>query len=194
MQKIDIMQWTTRLALELIGQSGLGYSFDGLEENSILHPYGLAVKQLSFVHLSTLYARILTYDHRSATTPSAIQSRIILPNVVRLGTPKFRRFLVENSPFKSIKDLKALIDIFHNTSVEIYEGKKHAYKQGNEELAAQIEQGKDIISILSTSFFFPFMSSPNKKNDSEGKHEGIRRRKTFRSRGFGPNQVSLYLI
>ena len=50
--------------------------------------------------------------------------------------------------------MKALIDIFHNTSVEIYEAKKHAFQQGNE-LAAQIGQGKDIITILSTQISFP---------------------------------------
>ena len=47
--------------------------------------------------------------------------------------------------------MKAIIDIFHNTSVEIYEAKKRAFQQGNEELAAQIGQGKDIISVLSIS-------------------------------------------
>ena len=165
MQQIDIIQWTARLALELIGQSGLGYSFDDLEEDSILHPYVSAAKQLSFVHLSTLYARILTDDHRSTANPSAIQNRIIMPTIVRLGTPQFRRFLVENSPSKTIKDLKALVDIFDNTSIEIFEAKKLAYKQGNEDLADQIEQGKDIISILSTSSFFPFKSSPDRKKN-----------------------------
>ena len=114
----------------------------------------LAAKQLSFVHLSTLCARILTKDHRSNITPSAFIQKIILPAIVRLGTPQFRKFLVENSPFKSINDLKAVIDIFHNMSVEIYEAKKHALQQGNDESEAQIGQGKDIISILSTPFIF----------------------------------------
>ena len=51
--------------------------------------------------------------------------------------------------------MKELVDIFHKTSVEIYETKKHAFQQGNEELAAQIGKGKDIISILSTPTPFP---------------------------------------
>ena len=62
---------------------------------------------------------------------------------------------MENSPLKLVKDLKALADIFHNTSVEIYEAKKNSFEQGNEELASQIGQGTDIISILSTPIFFP---------------------------------------
>jgi hypothetical protein len=97
---------------------------------------------------------------------------------------------VENSPVKVVKDLKALVDIFHNTSVEIFEAKKHALQQGNEELAAQIGQGKDLISILSTLISFPSKSNSDKKFVSEGKHEYIRRRETFRCGALGPNQVS----
>jgi hypothetical protein len=40
------MSWMTRTALELIGQSGLGYSFDPLTEDGKQHPYSKAVKQL----------------------------------------------------------------------------------------------------------------------------------------------------
>ena len=69
------MQWTTRLALELIGQSGLGYSFDDLEEDTVLHPYVLAVKQLTFVHLSTLYARILTEDPQVNCSPLSLSKQ-----------------------------------------------------------------------------------------------------------------------
>ena len=98
-----------------------------------------------------------------------------MPTIVRLGTPQFRRFLVENCPFKMVKDSKAFIDIFHNTSVEIFEAKKHAFQQGNEELTAQIGQGKDIICVLSTT---PISFSLQQvvfltKFVSEGKHEGI---------------------
>ena len=114
----------------------------------------LAAKQFTFVHLPTLYTRILTEDHRSSTAPTAFQHKIVAPTIVRLGTPQFRKWLVESLPFKSIKEAKAPIDIFHNTSVEIYEAKKHALQQEDKELAAQNGQGKDIISILSTPISF----------------------------------------
>ena len=38
-----------RTALELIGQSGLGYSFDPLTEDGVPHPYGIAAKRLAYV-------------------------------------------------------------------------------------------------------------------------------------------------
>jgi hypothetical protein len=45
-QEIDILYWTTRAALELIGQSGMGYSFDSLEDDFDYHPYSKSVKKL----------------------------------------------------------------------------------------------------------------------------------------------------
>jgi len=44
--QIDIVSWMARTALELIGQSGLGYSFDSLAEDATPHPYSDSVKKL----------------------------------------------------------------------------------------------------------------------------------------------------
>lgn len=44
-QEIDILHWMTRTALELIGQSGMGYSFDSLEDDNDYHPYSRSVKR-----------------------------------------------------------------------------------------------------------------------------------------------------
>lgn len=40
---VDILQWMGRTALELIGQGGLGYSFDPLTEE-VVNPFGDALK------------------------------------------------------------------------------------------------------------------------------------------------------
>lgn len=48
-QEVDVVDWMTRLALELIGQSGLGYTFDELTEDAVRHPYALASSQLMYV-------------------------------------------------------------------------------------------------------------------------------------------------
>jgi len=32
-KEIDVLRWMSRTALELIGQSGMGYSFDSLADN-----------------------------------------------------------------------------------------------------------------------------------------------------------------
>jgi hypothetical protein len=49
--KIDILSWMTRTALELIGQSGLGYSFDPLTEDGNEHIFSELVKELVYAQL-----------------------------------------------------------------------------------------------------------------------------------------------
>jgi hypothetical protein len=47
------MHWITRTALEIIAQTGLGYSIDSLADESDLHPYSTAAKQMTHVLLSS---------------------------------------------------------------------------------------------------------------------------------------------
>ncbi|KAF8199596.1 cytochrome P450 [Pholiota molesta] len=97
-------------ALELIGQSGLGYSFDSLQEDSVPHPYTISTKKLMYI-----------------------------------GIP---RFIVNLIPSQPIRELREIVDILHNTSVEILQSKKKALEEGDEAVSRQIGQGKDILSIL----------------------------------------------
>ncbi|KAF8962738.1 cytochrome P450 [Flammula alnicola] len=130
-QEIEVLSWMTRTALELIGQSGLGYSFDPLTDDSVPHPYSVSAKLLVPVSFRMLFPR--TY---------------LLSTLVKIGTPKFRRFLVNVVPWKSLHELRDIVDVLHATSVEIYESKKKALREGDEAVARQIGQGKDILSIL----------------------------------------------
>ncbi|PPQ63163.1 hypothetical protein CVT24_005803 [Panaeolus cyanescens] len=130
-KEVDLMDWMTRTALELIGQSGLGFTFDTLAEGSQPHPYGIASKQLVPV-----------------STESALISTILVPYLSKIGTRRFRRFIVDIFPSKVVRRTRDIIDVLHNTSVEIFESKKKALREGDEALAAQIGKGKDIISIL----------------------------------------------
>ncbi|KAF9002247.1 cytochrome P450 [Cyathus striatus] len=129
-QEIDISVWMTRMALELVGQSGLGYSFDPMIEGAPPHPYSIAVKDLvpSTSRLSTL--------------------RGLYPVLSRIGTPGFRRWVINVSPFKLLHKLRDIIDFMHNTSVEILESKRKALEEGDETVARQVARGKDIMSIL----------------------------------------------
>ncbi|KAF8990992.1 cytochrome P450 [Cyathus striatus] len=110
---------------------GLGYSFDPLTEHGTPHPYSAAVKQL---------------------VPVASGVRLVresaLPILMKLGTPKFRRWMVEMTPSSRICKLKDIIDLMHNTSVEILESKRKALAEGDEAVTRQVARGKDIMSIL----------------------------------------------
>ena len=47
-----MLSWMTRTALEIIGQSGLGYSFDPLTENGNEHILTTAVKEFVYVRIN----------------------------------------------------------------------------------------------------------------------------------------------
>lgn len=75
----------------------------------------------------------------------------ILTTVDKIGTPRFRRFVVDLLPWPTLHDLRDIIDTMHHASVEIIESKKQALKEGDGAFGKQLGQGKDIIGILSTS-------------------------------------------
>jgi hypothetical protein len=77
-----------------------------------------------------------------------------LTPLVRIGTPKFRRFILDLIPSKTLHQLRDISDVIHNTSIEIINSKKRALEDGDEAVARQIGEGKDILSILSTCFSF----------------------------------------
>jgi hypothetical protein len=58
--------------------------------------------------------------------------------------------VVDHLPFKSITQLRDVVDVMHNTSVGIYDAKKRALEEGDETVKGQSEGGRDIMSLLST--------------------------------------------
>ena len=73
---------------------------------------------------------------------------VLLPPLSKIGTPKFRRFVVKLIPWKAVQDFIEIVDTMHNTSVEIFESKKQALAGGDDALERQIARGKDLMSIL----------------------------------------------
>lgn len=49
LKDIDVLDWMGRTALELVGQGGLGYSFDPLVQD-VKDEYGEAIKDFTCVH------------------------------------------------------------------------------------------------------------------------------------------------
>jgi hypothetical protein len=77
-----------------------------------------------------------------------------LTPLVRIGTPKFRRFILNLIPWKTLHELRDIADVIHSTAVEIINSKKRALKDGDKAAERQIGQGKDILSLLSRDFSF----------------------------------------
>ena len=46
-KELEIMDWMTRISLEVVGQGGLGYSFETLDDIKVKeNQYAIAAKQL----------------------------------------------------------------------------------------------------------------------------------------------------
>ncbi|KIJ60897.1 hypothetical protein HYDPIDRAFT_42968 [Hydnomerulius pinastri MD-312] len=128
-REIDMLEWFTRTALELVGQSGLGYSFDSLKEGSV-NSYSNAVKDL----MPSLF--------------KVIVARQFVPFVVKIGTPKFRKFIARIIPWKALQELIDIVEVMDKTSNEVFDAKKKALTEGDEAVLQQVGRGKDIMSIL----------------------------------------------
>ncbi|KAG5338035.1 hypothetical protein C0989_008367 [Termitomyces sp. Mn162] len=131
-QEIDILHWMSRAALEMIGQSGFGYTLDSLMEGATPHPFSEAAKALS-----------------PTTAKMMLLREYLLPTLVKIGSPRFRRWVVDHIPMKRIRAMRDIVDTLDRTTTEIFEGKKRTLKEGDEALSKQVDQAKDILSILS---------------------------------------------
>ncbi|OJT02021.1 Cytochrome P450 3A24 [Trametes pubescens] len=130
-QEIDVLNWMGRTALELIGQGGLGHSFDPLTED-VADEFAESVK---------------------AYFP--VQSRInvvvrhTLHILVRIGPAAFRRKVVEMLPRDGASQhMMRISDALTARSLMIVNEKKRALQQGDEALKQQVGEGKDIMSVL----------------------------------------------
>ncbi|KAH9857411.1 cytochrome P450 [Lenzites betulinus] len=127
--EVDLLSWMARAALELIGQSGLGYSFDPLIKESE-DDFSHAVKSFQPLLMQLNFLRRL------------------YPYVADLGTPWLRRKVVRLIPSKNVQKLREAIEIMHERSVAICEEKKALLLQGDDAFKDKVGEGKDLMSIL----------------------------------------------
>ncbi|KIJ11452.1 hypothetical protein PAXINDRAFT_177345 [Paxillus involutus ATCC 200175] len=127
--EVNMLEWLTRTALELIGRTGLGCSFDNLKEGGE-HPYSKAVENLAPVIIKTFLVRQF------------------LPYLVKIGPASFRRYIVKKTPWKAAQEFSSIVDVMDKTCTEVFEKKKKALAEGGEAVMEQVSQGKDIMSIL----------------------------------------------
>ncbi|KAJ3522922.1 hypothetical protein NMY22_g11675 [Coprinellus aureogranulatus] len=130
-QEIEVLDWMSRTALELIGQCGLGYSFDPLTEDAVDNYYTRGVKKFNDVH-----GRL------------NIAQQYILPYVHNIGTPRFRKWVVDVLPWKPLRDMMDIVKVLQTAADEVVGTKKAAMNEKGGGLEKQVGQGKDIISIL----------------------------------------------
>ncbi|KAI0764581.1 cytochrome P450 [Trametes elegans] len=123
---LDVLQWMSRTALEIIGQAGMGHSFDSLTADNATDPFTDAAKD--YLPLSF--------------TPEMMVVRQLSQVLTRMGPAWFRRWIVDHIPIARTQQLKRVVDVLHQTSVNIINEKKAALEKG------EWAGGKDIMSIL----------------------------------------------
>jgi hypothetical protein len=146
--EIDMLHWMTRISLEMIGQSGMGYSFDSLKDDADsadLHPYSRSVKRFGCV---TSFFFPIGFDTINrgllSGTSTFIVTQYILPFAARFNYPRSKRWIVDHLPSQWVQDLKNISDVIQETALDIYKKKQQSMEQGNDHDAK-----KDVISILS---------------------------------------------
>ena len=138
-----------RTALELIGQGGLGHSFDSLETDAPYNDFTQGMKDLSYVLSFSLQTRdlMLEIPHR-ATLFNSPMERMAAPFLAKLGPAWFRRMLLDLVPNQRVQRLKDISDVMCANTRRIFFGKKAAFEAGDEAVKEQVASGKDIMSIL----------------------------------------------
>lgn len=146
-----MLSWMTQLSLELIGQAGLGYTFNDLTENAVEHPYQQASKQLMGSYSEYFYRFPVVRQIRQYGHPGqdAFLRSTIMPKMTKIGTPTFRKFIVDHTPLQLVQNMRRIVQVMHDTSVEIFESKKTM--EWDEQRASDIGNGNDIITTLSKS-------------------------------------------
>ncbi|CUA70970.1 Cytochrome P450 4F22 [Homo sapiens] [Rhizoctonia solani] len=125
---LDMFKWLNVTALEMMGQAGFGHSFNASEPNI------QGVDYLDASHdIRTLIFK-LWY-----VTP-------ILPGLVRIGSPRFRRAIVGFLPSSSIRALRNAVDVLSDVAVKIYHLKKGEFDKRSPNLDGHL--GRDIMSSL----------------------------------------------
>ncbi|KAK7043913.1 hypothetical protein VNI00_008079 [Paramarasmius palmivorus] len=130
-QEIEMASWLSRTAFELIGQSGLGVSFDSLDDEEGAHPYSATIK-----NVVPLITKVFLWAH------------YLLPWAVRIGSREFRHAITKRSPWASMRYGEHLAYYMWNLSVKIFEEKKQALEKGDGAVSEQLTRGKDILSVL----------------------------------------------
>ncbi|KXN82785.1 Cytochrome P450 3A16 [Leucoagaricus sp. SymC.cos] len=132
-REFDILHWMSRTALELIGQSGMGYSFDALTDDEAHHIYAKSMKEFNSLNSGSF---------------GFFSGQFVFPLAAKFNFPRVKRFIVEQIPLARVQKIRKLVDIMHNTSLEIIQAKKDAMNSSDPAVVKEMMERKDIISIL----------------------------------------------
>ncbi|KAJ7775924.1 cytochrome P450 [Mycena maculata] len=126
--KFDLNNILNRTSLEMIGRTGIGYSFDRM----------LAGKEANDKYAETLKELLPTTFKLALLFP-------FLPHAIQMGSAAFRRFMVNIIPSKTLHQVRDMVDFMERTARQLVEAKKEAVRRGHLDMA---DNSKDIMTLL----------------------------------------------
>nr|VWO94959.1 Cytochrome P450 monooxygenase CYP52X1 [Ganoderma boninense] len=125
---LDVNDWMARTTLEMLGQAGLGYSFDNFEEDSI-DPYGESIKMFF------------------PTIGPIVKFGFLVEQFSWIFSDAALLWLLSLIPSEDMRRMLKITDTMREHSQRIIDEKKAALKKGNDALKHAVGEGKDIMSI-----------------------------------------------
>ncbi|KAG8695168.1 cytochrome P450-dit2 [Ceratobasidium sp. 394] len=124
---IDVFPWMTAAALELVGEAGLGYSFNSFEGKR--NEYSVAIK-----NIVRFFLKVVPFAG-------------LLPYLYNIGTPSFRRWVLQHIPISSVRQLLQAAELQNNQAEEVLRSRKALLASGGD-LTSEAGRGRDIMTLL----------------------------------------------
>ena len=153
--EVDILEWMGRAALELMGQGGLGHSFDPLIEN-VHNDFADSLKRLTCVNIIHVGSHCYSRVDFSGTFVRCTTWRLVSPlfnPIIKLQDrhPALKKFIRKSFwliPDKDVQEMKEIVDKMDETSWRIYNEKKRALNDNDPEIKIAVQEGRDLMSVL----------------------------------------------
>ncbi|KAG8795730.1 cytochrome P450-dit2 [Ceratobasidium sp. 428] len=141
---IDVFPWMTAAALELVGEAGLGYSFDSFKGKR--NEYSVAIKDIVFV-ASTINLVADAHAPGRRFFIKVIPFSALLPYIYNIGTPSFRRWVLQHAPISSVQKLLQAAKLQNNQAEEVLRARQALLASGGD-LTSEAGRGRDIMTLL----------------------------------------------
>ncbi|CAE6506376.1 unnamed protein product [Rhizoctonia solani] len=126
-KEVDVFPWATAAALDLVGEAGLGYAFNSFSGER--NEYSTAVKGVT-----QSFGKIGPFVQ-------------LLPYVHRLGTPAFRRWVMNLIPSSTLQHLRRVVQLQSGQAEEVLRSREASLSAGND-LSSEAGRGRDIMTLL----------------------------------------------
>ncbi|KAJ7915756.1 cytochrome P450, partial [Mycena leptocephala] len=131
LEMLDLNNVLCRTSLELIGQTGIGYSFDPM---------------LPGKERTDQYARAL-----KGLLPAIFKLGLwlpVLPAIAKIPSRAFLRFMISILPVPALREIRDITDFMSATALNLVRERKEAIRNGTLEVK---DEAKDIMSLLMKS-------------------------------------------